>query len=146
MIIREAVAADVDAIVALLADDALGRTREAPGDPAYGRAFAAIAAQGGNVILVAEEAGALIGCLQLTFIPGLSHRGRTRAQIEGVRVAAAARGRGVGQRLIEAALNRARDAGCGLAQLTSDVRRTDARRFYERLGFEASHVGMKRAL
>ncbi len=146
MIVREATASDVDAVVALLADDALGQARETPGDPAYARAFAAMAAQGGNVLLVAEEEGAVVGCLQLTLIPGLSRRGMTRAQIEGVRVAAAARGRGVGERLVEAAVARAREAGCGLAQLTTDLRRGDARRFYERLGFEATHLGMKRPL
>jgi ribosomal protein S18 acetylase RimI-like enzyme len=146
MIVREATASDVEAVVALLADDVLGQAREAPGDPAYARAFAAMAAQAGNVLLVAEEQGALVGCLQLTLIPGLSRRGMTRAQIEGVRVAAAARGRRVGERLVEAALARAREAGCGLAQLTTDLQRGDARRFYERLGFEATHLGMKRPL
>ncbi|GMG82167.1 GNAT family N-acetyltransferase [Paralimibaculum aggregatum] len=146
MRIREAVAADVPAIVALLADDGLGRGREAPGDPAYARAFAAMQAMPGNVYLVAERDGALIGCLQVTLIPGLSRRGLTRAQIEGVRVAAAARGQRVGEALMQAAIGRAREAGCGLVQLTTDLRRADAHRFYERLGFEATHQGMKLSL
>lgn len=143
MIIREATRADLGAIVALLADDPLGRLREAPGDPGYARAFEAIAARENDAILVAEESGAVIGCLQLTLLPGLSRCGETRAQIEGVRVAASARGRGVGEALVRAALDRAREAGCGLAQLTTDRSRADAQRFYARLGFEPSHVGMK---
>ena len=143
MILREATRADLDAIVAMLADDPLGRTREAPGDPGYARAFNAIAARPGDALIVAEQDGAVIGCLQLTLLPGLSRKGQTRAQIEGVRVASPARNRGVGEALIREALRRARAAGCGMAQLTSDASRTDARRFYERLGFEASHVGMK---
>jgi hypothetical protein len=87
MIIREAAEADIAAIALLLADDGLGRGREAPGDPAYARAFAAMAAQPGNVYLVAEAAGEIIGCLQYTLIHGLSRRGASRAQIEGVRTA-----------------------------------------------------------
>lgn len=143
---REATRDDLDAIVALLADDPLGRTREAPGDPGYLRAFEAMRAQGGNQLLVADDGGAVVGCLQLTLLPGLSRRGQTRAQIEGVRIADSHRGRGLGERMIREALVRAKAAGCGMAQLTSDASRTDARRFYERLGFVASHVGMKIAL
>jgi len=146
MIIREARAADIGAIVALLADDGLGRGREVPGDAAYARAFAAMAAQPGNVYLVAEEGGALIGCLQVTVIHGLSRQGASRAQIEGVRVRADRRGRRVGEALMEAAFARARELGCTLVQLTTDRRRADALRFYERLGFVASHWGMKREL
>ncbi|MEL6768715.1 MAG: GNAT family N-acetyltransferase [Pseudomonadota bacterium] len=147
MRIREAVAADVPAIVALLADDALGQTREAPGDPAYAAAFEAMTRQDGNTYLVASAAdGGLLGCLQLTVIHGLSRRGMARAQIESVRIAAAARGSGLGRALMEAAIERARAAGCGLVQLTTDKTRDDARRFYEALGFEATHEGMKRAL
>jgi GNAT superfamily N-acetyltransferase len=146
MIVREATEADVPAIAALLADDGLGRGREAPGDPAYGRAFAAMSAQPGNVYLVAEEDGEPIGCLQFTLIHGLSRLGAARAQIEGVRVRADRRGRGVGEALFEAAFARARDLGCALVQLTTDRRRADALRFYERLGFAASHWGMKREI
>lgn len=147
MILREARSGDLAAIVALLADDPLGRTREAPAeDDVYRRAFAAMSAQPGNVYLVAEEAGEIVGCLQFTVIHGLSRGGMARAQIEGVRVRADRRGRGIGAALFEAAFARARAAGCGLVQLTTDRRRRAARRFYERLGFEATHWGMKRPL
>ena len=144
---------EVPTIVALLADDPLGQTREESVDPlpdAYWRAFDDIAAQSGNHLLVAERGGPgsndIIGCLQLTLIPGLSRRGMKRGLIEAVRVAAASRGLGVGERLIRHAIEIARDAGCGLVQLTTDTSRPDAHRFYERLGFVASHVGMKLAL
>ncbi|MEL6335419.1 MAG: GNAT family N-acetyltransferase [Pseudomonadota bacterium] len=143
MHLREATAEDVAAIVALLADDVLGAGREAPGDPAYDAAFAAMAHQGANVILLAEEDGRLLGCLQLTIIHGLSRRGMARAQIEGMRVAAEGRGQGIGRHLVEEAIRRARAAGCGLVQLTTDKSRTDAHRFYADLGFMASHLGMK---
>jgi GNAT superfamily N-acetyltransferase len=146
MIIREAVAADVEDIVRLLADDGLGRGREAPGDPVYARAFAAMSAQPGNLYLVAEDGGELIGCLQFTVIHGLSRRGASRAQIEGVRVRADRRGARIGEALFEAAFARARELGCSLVQLTTDRARSDALRFYVRLGFVASHWGMKREL
>jgi ribosomal protein S18 acetylase RimI-like enzyme len=145
--LREARADDLPAIAALLADDPLGATREdAHNLAAYHRAFQAMAAQQGNTLLVAEQAGRVIGCLQLTIIPGLSRRGLTRALIEGVRVAADSRGLRIGERLICHAIRLAREADCGLAQLTSDNSRADAHRFYERLGFVASHVGFKLAL
>ena len=151
--IRPARRDEVPAIVALLADDPLGRERETAGDPlpdAYWRAFDEMAAQTGNLLFVAERDGAvpgdIIGCLQLTIIPGLSRRGMTRAQIEAVRVGARARGSGVGEQMVRHAIEVARAAKCGLVQLTSDVSRTDAHRFYERLGFVASHVGFKLAL
>lgn len=144
--IREATEADIHAIVALLTDDAIGETRERPGDPAYREAFARMATQEGNIELVAERDGTVVGCLQLTMIAGLSRAGQMRAQIEGVRVATSARGEGVGEAMVRDALARAEEAGCALAQLTTDVRRADAKRFYERLGFEATHWGMKRAL
>lgn len=146
MILREATKDDIGAIVALLADDGLGRGRERPGDPAYLAAFERMAAQGGNGYLVAEEGGRVIGCLQLTLIPGLSRLGATRGQIEGVRVAAEARGKRVGEALMEEAAARARAAGATLLQLTTDRTRDDAHRFYERLGFVATHWGMKRQL
>jgi ribosomal protein S18 acetylase RimI-like enzyme len=151
--IRRARRADVPAIVALLADDPLGRERETAGDPlpdAYWCAFDAMSAQFGNLLFVAEREGAasgdIIGCLQLTIIPGLSRRGMTRGLIEAVRVGAAARGLGVGEQLVRHAIEAARAEKCGLVQLTSDVSRADAHRFYERLGFVASHVGFKFAL
>ena len=146
MIIREATEADIAAIARLLADDGLGRGREAPGDSAYARAFAAMSAQPGNVYLVAEIAGEIVGCLQLTVIHGLSRQGASRAQIEGVRVHADHRGQRIGEALFNAAFERAAAAGCTLVQLTTDRQRADALRFYERLGFEASHWGMKRVL
>lgn len=144
--IRPARRADVPAIVALLADDPLGRGRELPAEPlpaAYWQAFDAIEAQPGNAQLVAERAGAVVGCLQLTIIPGLSRRGMTRGLIESVRVAAPCRSQGIGEELIRHAIALARAEGCGLVELTSDNSRGDAHRFYRRLGFAASHVGMK---
>jgi ribosomal protein S18 acetylase RimI-like enzyme len=146
--IRPANREDVPAIVALLADDRLGATREDPRDIGpYVDAFDAVAAQGGNSVIVAERDGPtakeLVGCLQLTLIPGLARRGAKRGQIEGVRVAATCRGLGIGERLIRHAIETARAAGCGLVQLTSDKSRADAHRFYERLGFVASHAGFK---
>lgn len=146
IIIRPAGRDDVPAIVALLADDALGRGREDLSDPppeAYFRAFEAIAAQPGNFVFVAEIDGTVVGCLQLTVIPGLSRRGTARGLIEGVRVASDRRSQGIGERLVRDAVGRARAAGCGLVELTSDKSRLAAHRFYERLGFHASHVGMK---
>jgi ribosomal protein S18 acetylase RimI-like enzyme len=144
--VRLARRADVPAIVRLLADDPLGATREQPGEPlaqAYWDAFDAIAAQGGNELFVADAAGEVVGCLQLTVIPGLSRTGMTRGLLEGVRVSARYRGQGVGESLVRAAVERSRELGCRLVQLTTDRTRADAQRFYERLGFEASHVGMK---
>jgi ribosomal protein S18 acetylase RimI-like enzyme len=144
--IRPARRDDVPAIVALLADDPLGRDRETTAEPlpaAYWRAFEDIATQNGNHLLVAEQLGLVVGCLQLTIIPGLSRRGMTRGLIEAVRVSAAHRGLGLGERLVRYAIDIARAADCGLVELTSDKSRTDAHRFYERLGFVGSHLGMK---
>jgi ribosomal protein S18 acetylase RimI-like enzyme len=124
----------------------LGAGREDAQDLApYRQAFRDMRAQDGNRIILAtgEGDGAVLGCLQLTLIPGLSRGGALRAQIEGVRVAAPARGRGVGEALIRHACEEARRAGAGLVQLTSDLKRGDAIRFYERLGFRHSHAGMK---
>jgi len=147
IIFRKARADDIPAIAALLADDPLGATREDARDLAtYRRAFEAMSAQQGNMMLVAEQTGRVVGCLQLTIIPGLSRHGVIRALIEGVRVAAESRGLRIGERLIGHAIDLARQAGCGLVQLTSDNSRGDAHRFYERLGFVASHVGFKLAL
>lgn len=147
--IREAEREDLPAIVRLLADDPLGARRERYEDPlpeAYYKAFKAIRAQGGNHLLVATADGEVVGCLQLTVIQTFSRFGAPRALIEGVRVAASVRGLRLGERMIRDAIERARAAGCGLVQLTSDNSRVDARRFYERLGFVASHVGMKLTL
>jgi ribosomal protein S18 acetylase RimI-like enzyme len=144
LLIRDAVASDLPAIVALLADDPFGREREAALlDPAYARALAAIEADPNNRQLVAVEGNKIIGCFQLTFIPGLGRRGRWRAQIESVRVATDRRGGGRGAAMMAWAIDRARERGCALVQLTTDKRRADAHRFYRRLGFVATHEGMK---
>ncbi len=141
--IRRATAADLPAIVALLADDALGKTREAPGDPCYAEAFAAIEADPNQLLAVVEEGGEIVGCLQLSFIPGLSLKGMRRSQIESVRIAAARRGGGLGRKMIEWAIDECRRRGCGLVQLTMNKTRKDALRFYQSLGFEATHEGFK---
>jgi ribosomal protein S18 acetylase RimI-like enzyme len=143
---RKATSADLPAIVKLLADDPLGAKRERAEDPLpheYRDAFAAIGRQEGNSVIVALDGGAVVGCLQLTLIPGLSRLGMLRAQIESVRVAESHRSQGLGEALFRHAIEQARKAGCGLVQLTTDRSRPDALRFYERLGFEASHLGMK---
>lgn len=131
-------------IAALLADDVLGADREAaPHDPRYLAAFDQVDADPAQVLLVAEHAGEVVGTLQLSLIPGLALAGTLRGQLEGVRVRADHRGHGLGERLVRAAIERARASGADLVQLTSNARRERARRFYERLGFTASHVGMK---
>jgi GNAT superfamily N-acetyltransferase len=140
---RDARRDEVPRIVALLADDMLGAGREAEVDDAYWAAFDDIAADPRNRLIVAEADGQLAGTLQLTFLPGLSRHGTLRAQIEGVRVAAPWRGQGLGRAMIEWAVDAARRNGCGLVQLTSDKRRADAIRFYESMGFEPSHEGLK---
>ncbi len=147
--IRPARRAELPRIVRLLADDPLGAQRESPDDPlpdCYGAAFDGIADDPNNELAVALEGDEVIGCLQLTFIPGLSRRGMTRAQIESVRVAGSARGSGIGRALFDWAIARARAEGCGLVQLTTDKQRPDALRFYESLGFVGSHEGMKLSL
>jgi len=143
---RKAGRPDLERIVQLLADDPLGSKREAyrlPLSCSYERAFDAIVGDDNNELIVAEQAGAVVGVLQLTFIPYLTHQGSWRALIEGVRVAAEARSSGVGRRLLLWAIGRARERGCLLVQLTSDKARPDAIRFYQSLGFIASHEGMK---
>lgn len=142
--LRQAAADDVAAIVALLADDALGAGREDPGNPAYDAAFAAIDRDPNNELWVIEGADRrVLGVLQLTFIPGITHIAGTRAQIEGVRVADELTGQGVGTWFFEKMIERAREKGARLVQLTSDKTRTDAIRFYGSLGFTATHEGFK---
>lgn len=146
VVFRPAVRADLPAVVALLADDPLGAARERLADPlpdAYYTAFDAIDRDPCNELIIADRGGEIVGVLQLTRIPSLTYQGSWRAQIEGVRVAASLRGEGLGRALVGFAVARARDAGCRLVQLTSDKRRPDAIRFYERLGFRATHEGMK---
>ena len=148
-VIRAATRADLPAIVRLIADDGLGRGREETGEPlaaCYVQAFEALACDPNNEAIVMELDGAIVGYLQLTFIPGLSRRGAWRAQIESVRVASALRGQGLGRRLFEWAIARAREKNCRLVQLTSDKARAEAHRFYGSLGFVASHEGMKLTL
>lgn len=143
-IFREATAEDIPAIVAMLADDTLGATRETPADLVpYLSAFATVDANPNQILVVADDRGEVIGCAQITFIAGLSHRGLWRADIEAVRVRSDRRGTGLGTRLIEWCIEAARERGCGMVQLTSNASRTDAHRFYERLGFTASHTGFK---
>ncbi|MCL3992892.1 GNAT family N-acetyltransferase [Streptomyces lavenduligriseus] len=142
--IRAATADDLPSIVAMLADDPLGAQRESPDDlTPYRTALARLAADPNQHLVVAVREGRVIGTLQLTIIPGLSHRGATRALIEAVRIHADERGSGLGSKLIEWAIDTSRQLGCRMVQLTSDKTRTDAHRFYERLGFTASHEGFK---
>lgn len=146
---RRARVADLSAIVALLADDELGRSREDPRQPLdqrYVDAFSAIEADPTQLLAVAEAEGLVVGTIQLTFIRGLSHVGALLGQIEGVRIASARRGTGLGQLMVEWAIAECRSRGCYRVQLTTNRQRHDAHRFYERLGFEPSHIGYKLTL
>lgn len=143
-IIRRAVAGDVAAIVELIAADQIGKNREGGDVAPYMQAFATIDADPAQLlVVVADAAGAVVGTLQLSFIPGLARRGALRAQIEAVRVVQGLRGRGIGAALLGWAIEEAAHRGCALVQLTSDKRRTGAHRLYGRLGFSASHDGFK---
>ena len=149
VVFRPATEADLPAIVRLIADDGLGREREDVSDPLnprYLEAFAALQADPNQLLVAVERAEAVVGTFQLTFIPGISRLGAWRGQIEAVRVAASERGTGLGGQLIEWAVDECRRRGCSLVQLTSDKVRGDAHRFYERLGFKASHEGFKLTL
>ena len=142
--VRRATREDVPAIVALLADDPLGAAREDLGDPtAYLVAFEAVDSDPAHELVVLDDGGVVVGTLQLTLLPGLSRHGATRALIEAVRVARTHRGQRLGERLVEWAIDESRRRGAAVMQLTTDASRVDAHRFYERLGFVASHVGMK---
>ncbi|MGW2742732.1 N-acetyltransferase family protein [Streptomyces sp. NPDC001450] len=142
--IRGATADDLPAIVAMLADDPLGAQRESPDNlTPYLAALDRLNADPNQQLVVAVREGRVIGTLQLTLIPGLSRKGATRSIIEAVRIHADERGSGLGTQLIEWAVEESRRQNCQLVQLTSDSSRTDAHRFYERLGFTASHVGFK---
>lgn len=146
---RRATVDDVPAIVQMLADDALGATRERAESPlpqSYYDAFEAINRDPNIELIVADAGGAVIGTVQLTYLPGLSRQGMWRALIEAVRVVSSERGKGIGAAMIQETIARARARGCGLVQLTSDRSREDAQRFYERLGFKRTHVGMKLSL
>ncbi len=143
---RPATEADLPTIVALLNDDVFGHARnplfEAERET-YLTAFRAIAADPNNIQMVAERGERIVGCYQLTFIRGLSFSGGERAQIESVRIASDCRGSGLGSAMMQDAIRRALVRGVVLIQLTTDTRRDSTRRFYERLGFTASHHGMK---
>ena len=147
MRIREAARADVPDVVALLADDDLGRRRECtqmPLDDRYWAAFDAIDTDPHHQLLVLEaDHDQVAGCLQLSFLPYLTFRGGWRAQIEAVRVATRHRGTGLGRVLFEWAIEEARRRDCHLVQLTTNVQRPDALAFYESLGFEVTHQGLK---
>jgi ribosomal protein S18 acetylase RimI-like enzyme len=144
--IRPAQSDDVATIVAMLADDALGRGRERiedPLPPCYLQAFEKVERDPNIQLVAAEgEGGEVIGCLQLSILPGLSSQGASRGLIEDVRVASHYRGRGIGEQLVQWAVAEARSKGCRLVELLTHNTRIDAQRFYKRLGFAASHVGM----
>ncbi len=137
---------DLPALIQLLADDVLGSARETPSeviDPAYLKAFKAIQSDPSHRLVVMRRGETVCGMLQLTWLPSLTQRGLLRCQIEGVRIARSERGKGLGHVLFEWAIEQARNAGCGVVQLSSDKRRPEAIRFYRDLGFAASHEGMK---
>ena len=143
---RRARADDVLDIVRLLADDPLGATRERyerPLPESYARAFRAIEQDANNELVVACRGERVVGVLQLTYIPSLTYQGGWRALIEGGRADIGERSQGLGKTLFESAIGRARERGCHMVQLTTDKARPDAKRFYEGLGFVASHEGMK---
>ncbi|MEU3265601.1 GNAT family N-acetyltransferase [Streptomyces bacillaris] len=145
--IRPVADTDLDAVVGMLADDPLGAQRESPDDlTPYRAALRRLADDPNQHVVVAVREGRVVGTLQLTVIPGLSRRGATRSIIEAVRVHADERGSGLGTQLIQWAVDESRRQDCQLVQLTSDATRQDAHRFYERLGFTASHVGFKLVL
>ena len=143
---RTATKADLPAILALLADDPLGKTRETTDETAYTVAFDAIAADPNQQMAVAELSGAVIGYMQITYIPGLSRGGAWRGQVESVRIATPFRSQGIGAQFFHWAFAQCKARNCALVQLTTDTRRPDALRFYDRLGFAASHHGLKRSL
>lgn len=146
---RKANKEDLPSIVCLLADDKLGAERERYEEPlptVYQEAFQAIESQHGNQVILAVDGETILGCFQLIIIPGLSRQGMKRAQIEGVRVNRQHRGKGIGEQLLKKAIAIAKDEQCGLVQLTTDKQRANAQRFYEKLGFTASHEGMKLVL
>jgi GNAT superfamily N-acetyltransferase len=149
MILRDARRDDIPAIVRMLADDELGAARDQVVDPlpqAYYDAFDEIAADPNNRLLVAEIDGEIVGTMQLSFLRMLGRQGATRAEVEAVRVASHLRGTGLGRQMMALAIEIARARGCVQMQLASNKSRVDAHRFYEQLGFVASHVGMKLAL
>ena len=149
LVLRRAVEGDLEALVDMLADDELGRTRELPARPlakSYRDAFAEIQRDPNAELVVLQRGDEVVGTLQLNFLRGLGLQGARRAQIEAVRIKSSLRGRRLGEFLIRWAIDRARAEGCHVVQLTTNLARTDAHRFYERLGFRPTHAGMKLAL
>ena len=148
-IFRRATEADVPAIIGLLADDMLGASREttdAESHQQYLNAFRAVDADANQFLLVVEDGSAIVGTLQLTFIAGLARGGLKRGLIEAVRVSSDRRGEKIGEAMIDWAIEKCRGERCGIVQLTTDKSRTEAHRFYDRLGFEPSHIGYKMML
>jgi ribosomal protein S18 acetylase RimI-like enzyme len=143
LIIRKATREDVPTILALLMDDDLGKLHEDEGLEVYENAFQNISRDVNQILAVAVLNAKIVGCLQITFIPGLSRKGMWRAQIEGVRISRALRGHGLGTDMIEWAIAQCKERGCGLMQLLADKSRTEAHRFYEALGFKANHQGFR---
>lgn len=143
---RLARAADLPALVAMLSDDVLGRARESADMAPYEAAFAEIAADPRQQLIVGEDGGRIVATCQLTLLPGLSRKGARRALVEAVRVVADLRSSGIGAALMAEAEARARVAGAVMIQLTTDRSRTRAHAFYDRLGYEQSHLGYKKAL
>ena len=141
--LRRAGPGDVAPVVRMILDDQISASRESADLGPYEEAFRRIDADPAQLLLAAELAGEVVGTLQLTVIPGLARAGALRAQIEAVRVRADLRGRGIGEAMVRWAADESRRRGCALVQLTTDKRRTDAHRFYARLGFTASHEGFK---
>ena len=149
LIFRRATEADVPAIIRLLADDMLGSSREATGAesyPQYLDAFRVIDADANQFLLVVDDGTGIVGTLQLTFIAGLARGGLKRGLVEAVRVASDRRGEKIGEAMFAWVLEKCRREGCGIVQLTTDKARSEAHRFYDRLGFEPSHIGYKMTL
>ncbi|AUC56687.1 GNAT family N-acetyltransferase (plasmid) [Sagittula sp. P11] len=145
--IRPATRTDLPALIALYADDGLGKNRDGGAvDDAYLSAFAAIDRDPNHILAVGEEGGEIVATLLLSFLPGLSRHGAWRAQIEAMRVSSARRGQGLGRMMLDWAVAEAQSRNCRLVQLTSDRQRDDAHRFYERAGFTPSHLGFKKTL
>jgi GNAT superfamily N-acetyltransferase len=146
---RRATEADVPAIIRMLADDRLGASREtleAESLPRYLDAFRIIDADANQFLLVVDDGTEIVGTLQLTFIAGLARGGLKRGLVEAVRVSSDRRGEKIGEAMLAWAVDKCRREGCGIVQLTTDKSRTDAHRFYDRLGFEPSHIGYKMML
>ena len=143
LLIRKATNEDVPTILALLIDDDLGKLHEDGSLEVYENAFQNISRDANQILAVAVLNSKIVGCLQITFIPGLARKGMWRAQIEGVRIARSLRGHGLGTDMIEWAIAQCKERGCGLMQLLADKSRTEAHRFYESLGFKANHQGFR---